>query len=52
MVRSAGFTVRVEPEIKEALEKLAKDDGRTLAAYVERLIISHLSSKNKSQSSQ
>lgn len=42
MVRSAAIGIRVEPEIKAALEKVAKEDGRTVASYLERLIIAHL----------
>ncbi|WEK03262.1 MAG: hypothetical protein P0Y65_13785 [Candidatus Devosia phytovorans] len=42
MVRSAALSVRVEPAVKEQLEKAAKNDGRTLAAYIERIIVKHL----------
>ena len=42
MVRSAAIGIRVEPAIKEALERAAKEDGRTVASYLERVIIAHL----------
>tara|TARA_R100000365_G_C2730726_1_gene61041 strand:+ start:749 stop:895 length:147 start_codon:yes stop_codon:yes gene_type:complete len=42
MVKTSAITFRTEPEIKEALEKAAKADGRTVASYVERLVIAHL----------
>lgn len=47
MVRSAAIGIRVEPEVKAALEKAAKDDGRTVASYLERMIISHLKKLNE-----
>ena len=46
MVRSAAIGIRVEPAVKEALEKAARDDGRTVASYLERLIIAHLKELN------
>jgi len=42
MARTAPITAHVEPDLKAALERLAKDDGRTLSQYVERLLIAHL----------
>ncbi len=42
MARTAAISVRVETQVKEAAEKAARDDGRTLAQYVERLLIAHL----------
>jgi hypothetical protein len=42
MARTAAISVRVEPNIKSALERAAKADDRTIAQYVERLIVSHL----------
>ena len=42
MARTAPITAHVEPGTKAAFEKLAKDDGRTLSQYVERLLIAHL----------
>lgn len=45
MVRSAAIGIRVEPPIKEALEKLAAQDRRTLASYIEIVLIQHLREK-------
>ena len=35
MARSAQMNLRVRPALKAKLEKLAKEDRRTLSAYVE-----------------
>jgi predicted HicB family RNase H-like nuclease len=43
MSRTAAITTRVEPGIKKAMEILAEEDGRSLAQYVERLLLNHLS---------
>jgi len=45
MPRTASIGIRVEPSVKEALERAAKADRRTLAAYIEMLIISDLEAK-------
>jgi predicted HicB family RNase H-like nuclease len=45
MARTAAISVRVEPALKEALEAAAKKDDRTLAQYVERVLIAHLRSE-------
>jgi predicted DNA-binding protein len=37
--------LRVAPELKEQLAKIAKEDDRTLAQYVERLLLAHLKEK-------
>lgn len=42
MARTASIGIRVEPAVKEAAEKAAKADDRTLAAYIERLLIQNL----------
>jgi hypothetical protein len=42
VMRSAAITVRLEPVVKGALEKAAKRDDRTVAQYVERLILANL----------
>lgn len=39
MARTASIGIRVEPEIKAAVEKAAGDDDRTVAQWIERLII-------------
>jgi hypothetical protein len=35
----ATLTVRVRPSIKELVEELADEDGRSVASYIERLIL-------------
>lgn len=47
MARTASIGIRVEPELKEAIEDAAKADGRTVAQYIERLLIAHLKWKPK-----
>lgn len=42
MVRTAAIGIRVEPELKAVLEKAAKEDGRTVASYIERILVAHL----------
>jgi len=42
MARSAAIGIRVEPELKEKLEQLAEKDGRTLANYIERILVQHV----------
>lgn len=45
MARTASLGIRIEPNVKEALESAAKADRRTVAAYVEMLIIRDLEDK-------
>jgi hypothetical protein len=42
MPKTAAIGLRVEPEIKKALDKAAADDRRTIASYVEKLLVDHL----------
>jgi hypothetical protein len=42
MAKTASIGIRVEPGLKEALEKLAAADRRTLAAYIEIVLEKHL----------
>jgi hypothetical protein len=42
MARNAQLNLRVRPILKAKLEKLAKDDRRTLSAYIEKLLEDHL----------
>jgi len=39
--RSAALNVRIRPELKAKLEKLAAQDRRTLSAYVELVLEQH-----------
>ena len=42
MARSAQVNLRVRPALKAKLEKLAKEDRRTLSAYIEKLLEDHV----------
>jgi hypothetical protein len=42
MARNAQLNLRVRPTLKAKLEKLAKEDRRTLSAYVEKLLEDHV----------
>jgi hypothetical protein len=42
MTRNAQLNLRVRPALKAKLEKLAKQDRRTLSAYVENLPEDHI----------
>jgi predicted DNA-binding protein len=44
MVRNAQLNLRIKPELKAKLEKLAKQDRRTLSAYVEKVLDEHVES--------
>lgn len=40
--RTASLSIRIWPSLKAEVDRIAKDDGRTTAQYVERLLIAHL----------
>ena len=42
MAKSAAISVRVSDELKKAVEDAAKEDDRSVAAYVERLLTQHM----------
>ena len=42
MARNAQLNLRIRPALKAKLEKLAKEDRRTLSAYVENLLEDHV----------
>lgn len=42
MARTAAIGIRVEPPVKEAAEKAATEDRRTLASLVEKVLIEWL----------
>jgi hypothetical protein len=42
MTRNAQLNLRVRAALKAKLEKLAKEDRRTLSAYVEKLLDEHI----------
>jgi hypothetical protein len=45
MVRTASIGIRVEPRLKAAAERAAADDHRSLASFIEKLMIEHLEAK-------
>lgn len=42
MARTAAISLRVEPQVKAAVEKAAQEEDRTVAQWVERLVIREL----------
>jgi hypothetical protein len=44
MARNAQLNLRIRPALKAKLEKLAKQDRRTLSAYVEKVLDEHVES--------
>jgi predicted DNA-binding protein len=47
MVRNAQLNLRVKPALKAKLERLAKEDRRTLSAYVKKLLEDHVESASQ-----
>jgi hypothetical protein len=45
MKKNVAISVRVSEAVKQAAERAAKDDTRTVASYVEKLIIDDLKAK-------
>jgi hypothetical protein len=39
------FSFKIRPEIKEGIEKLAREDRRSLSSYVELVLEDHLKAK-------
>ena len=39
------ISLRIEPEIREALQQFADDDERTLSSYIARLLRQHVEAK-------
>ena len=44
-VRTEAISVRVAPELKAEIEKMAAADGRSVSSYVERLLAQHVEEK-------
>ena len=42
MVKSAAIGVRVEPVVKQAAEKAAEDDCRSVSSLLEKLLVDYL----------
>ncbi len=45
MVKDTQISLRLESDVKDALEKAAKADDRPVAQYLARLIAAHLREK-------
>ena len=45
MARDVQISVRIETEVREALERAAKADNRTMAQYLHLLIVADLRAK-------
>ncbi|MDR6667238.1 ribbon-helix-helix protein, CopG family [Rhizobium sp. 1399] len=45
MAKTAALSIRIDEEVKKALEKAAEQEERSIASYVERLLKSHLKEK-------
>ena len=43
--KSLPVSVRLPPEVKEAAEKAAKQDTRSLSSFLEKLLTDHLRAK-------
>lgn len=41
-MKTSAISVRVHPDLKAELDAQAKGEGRTLAGYVERILVLHL----------
>ena len=52
MSRIAQINLRVRPSLKAKLEKLAKQDRRTLSAYVEKLLEDHVTQQERRRAKQ
>ncbi len=52
MARNAQVNLRVRPTLKAKLEKLAKEDRRTLSAYVEKLLEDHVIEQQRRRAKQ
>ncbi len=44
--RDARLGVRLHTDLREALEHLAKEDGRSISQYVERVLADHVRQKS------
>jgi hypothetical protein len=51
-IKTAQVNLRIEPSLKAAAEKAAKDDQRSLTSLIEKLLTEHLRRRGYLQSSQ
>jgi len=47
MSKQAPFSMRLEPELKAALQRLAEADNRSLTNYVETILRQHVAESQK-----
>jgi hypothetical protein len=50
--RTSQLLVRIQPSLKAAAEKAARDDHRSLSSLVEKLLTEHLKAKGYLRNSQ
>lgn len=50
MAKTAALSLRIEPSLKEALERAASAERRTLASYVEIVLSDHVAALGRSES--
>lgn len=48
MKKTAPLSIRITPELKEALEKLADEDRRALSSYVQLALEEHVARRQAS----
>ncbi len=47
MAKDAQVVAHVERAVKDALEELARENGRRVSSYIERLLLRHLQEKKR-----
>jgi predicted transcriptional regulator len=47
MTKTAALSIRIEPQLKSDLERLAERDKRSLASYVEIALQAHVDAETK-----
>lgn len=47
MKRTAPFSMRLDPELKDALQGLAEADHRSLTNYIENVLRQHVAAANR-----
>lgn len=50
MPKTANFSFRIDPALKEDLRVLAADDRRSLANYIENILRSHVENEKRKKS--
>jgi hypothetical protein len=45
MAKTAAIGIRIEPELKDAIEKAAKTERRSVASYIEKVLADELEKK-------